>query len=220
MKLYLYFVLIATLLSSLDANSENRNKIESMPPSVKNIDGKIQIKLSKWLKYYDINLSQFILTSSKKIDFRSLESDTSSLYYREFNTEDDIYSPLLHDYSPNKKFYVNLLQASGVYKEDGKYYYYGGDDCQEIYLVNRKNKTCSLILWLGSLQFCEAAFWYDNNTIILAGRNNYDDNQYFLYIFDLKKSVSFYYTLEAQLKNKRNNYFEDINLKTRGILTE
>jgi len=176
--------------------------------------------LNKWMKYYNADISDFYTDgTSDEIDIelynKPFEEDTLSIYYRKYiKNEDDVYTPMLYDYSPNKKYYLTVRETSGVYRdEDGKWYYQGGDDCQEVYLVNRGSRKKVMIMWLGTSAFAEAAFWADNKTYVIVGRD-YSSLTRRLFI-----SIGgvWYYSDRADFQDE--SYFE-YDLKQRGVITD
>ncbi len=197
--------------------------------SVASIDKKemarMQPKIQKWLDFYKLDINKFgrpaPLTGQgdlPMVDTR--EVDTTSIYYRKFTEKDDLYLPRLHDYSPNKQQYINILSSAGVYLDtDNKLYYYGGDDCQEVYLTDRKKKEKYLILWMGSFERAEAAFWIDNRTFVIAGYTLTDPFRYIIHIFGYKGKYYEYLQYEIDERPERY-YFEDVNLKERLVITE
>lgn len=178
---------------------------------------RLQPHLSEWLKMSNLNLYHFRCINyekQKEPEVFNMEQDSTSMYFREYGKENDVYIPQLHDYSPNKQRYVTTRASAGVYKdEDGKYYYMGGDDCQELYLVDRKKQRQDLILWLGAGGFAEAAFWIDNNTFAIVGEEN-DDFYIRLYGRD-----SGYFAHRIKERISDDNYFSK-SLKLRGIISD
>jgi hypothetical protein len=180
--------------------------------------GKIKPTINKWLRFYNLDIYNFrgepIVQDA--VPDPMYERDTASIYYREYSHEHNVYNPMLYDYSPNKQKYLNVRETSYVYKDDdGKYYYYGGDDCQEIYLTDRRNKTKDLVLWLGSWSFAEAAFWLDNNTYIIVGRNHYNDFSLFIHI-----RGKYLRDYEYKLEQEPDEYYFRYDLKQRGVITD
>jgi len=183
----------------------------------KEIASMIAPKMKKWLGFYGLNVTQFLLIREPGFDYYA-PGDTASIHYTEYSDEDDFYDPQLYDYSPNKMLYLDLLPTSGVYREEnGKCYYFGGDDCQEIYLVDRHKKQNKMILWNGTGAFSEAVFWINNDIFVIAQH----DHGYTLsfHLFDLKNNSTKYYEYEIPIKEIRSYYFNEINLKERNILT-
>jgi len=189
----------------------NTDKPDSIYIDAKTIS-KIKPKIEKWLHFYSIDIAGFKLISDVKYSM----PDTTSIHYKEYGMEDDFYDPQLYDYSHNKKRYVNILPTSGVARlEDGKCYYSGGDDCQEIYLIDRGKKENFMIIWNGMGSFSEAAFWIDNNLLIIPGRSH---NGFEIHLFDLKNKYHSYYEYETDTKDITNYFFDRVNLKERGIV--
>jgi len=181
---------------------------------------KIKPVLSDWLKFYDLDITQFYKTKSYSSDRRSVpvrdwkyEPDSASIHLREYDKKyHDVYNPILYDYSPNKKYYLNLLETSGVYQsEDGTWSYEGGDDCQEIYLTNRQDKWTNLHLWLGASSFAEGVFWIDNDSFIIVYWNYSDDS----FVIDIYGKLSGVYSCKVK-ESPKESYF-GYNLKKRGI---
>lgn len=204
---------------------ENVGKHKKITKSVAKL---IEPHLKDWLQFYHLNLLDFYLTRDEIQNiainriltndsvFGSDDEDTEQgIHARKFeSSRDDVYIPQLYDYSPSKLKYLNLLETSGVYRDNGKFYYDGGGDCQEIYLTDRHNKTTKLVIWAGSTSFVEAIFWLDENTFIAVG--NKDLNIHYLQIFSYYKEVG-YYEYKRKVDLSGMNYFLK-NLKTRGVI--
>lgn len=182
---------------------------------------KLKPALSKWLKYYNADISDFyrhsFVEEESKIELYNepFEEDTTSLYYRKYDKQrNDVYQPMLYDYSPNKRYYLTVRETKGVFKdEDGRWYYYGGDDCQEIYLVNRNSKKKVMVMWLGVGSSAEAAFWADDKTYAIVGQHYYSlFPGLFIWIGGI------YYHLDVVNVNEKSYFVDD--LKQRGVITE
>ena len=127
------------------------------------------------------------------------------------------------DYSPNKRFYVDL----GIWWEqddDGKYYT-AWDDCQEIYFTDRKLKQNNLLLWFGVSMFSEAVFWKDNNTFMVVGYSSVFFKTLFIYVYNIKEKTRKEYNLlikEGENYHPVENfgYMDEVNIKERGIIVE
>lgn len=185
----------------------------------KKLADKIKPAIRKWLNFYNLDIYKFRKTNYDKEtspEKLAIEEDTTSMYYKPFHKKsDDIYLPVLYDYSPNKRFYLNVLETAGVFKdEDGKWYYMGGDDCMEVYLTDRKKGNKALILWLGSSAFAEATFWLDNDTFIIVGYDSYDIPRHFLSLRG-KINQSFYIN-----KTPNDSSYFRYDLRSRGIITD
>ena len=199
-----------------------KNSLESeidgkRPKIPKSVATTIEHAIKNWLQFYHLNILDFTIRDIDKTYTQNTKNDSgSSLYYLPFNPKKhDIYVPQLHDYSPNKQKYLNLLQTSGVYRNNGgKYQYMGGDDSQEIYLIDRKNKTSELVLWMGASEFVEAIFWLDNDTFIAVGRNSHSEQKYFIKILGQQNG---YYEYTATVPFPEHNYFIE-NIKSRGVI--
>jgi len=175
---------------------------------------KIEPFLKDWLDFYKLNISCFKLQNSY---CGLLENDSTSIYFRKYTSDDDIYDPQLYDYSPDKIRYLNLITTSGAYREeDGKCYYFGGDDCQEIYLIDRNKKEKNMIVWKGAGGFCEDVFWIDNNIFAIVGK---EYNKPEIILFDLSTHSYNHYINESKIDDTSPSYFFEVNLRERSIFT-
>lgn len=209
---------------------ESTEKYQKIPESVASL---IEPSIKDWLQFYHLNILDFYLISDiregkvqKTIndtesayglasDIGEHDVSAGSIYDRTFDPKiHDVYIPRLYDYSPSKQKYLNLLETSGVFQKDGKYYDGGGDDCQEIYLTDRKNKTTKMVLWKGSSEFVEAMFWLDENNFIAVGRKYADI--YFIQTFSYGKEIG-YYEYKAKTPFPDKSYYMK-NLKSRGVV--
>jgi hypothetical protein len=69
--------------------------------------------LKSWLDFYNIDIYEFRKVTEEEgcsLESLAISEDTASIYYRKFDRErDDVYLPVIYDYSPDKRFYLNLL---------------------------------------------------------------------------------------------------------------
>lgn len=181
----------------------NRNNISQ------NLASKLRPKVSEWLKFHNIDIYHFINYGSSGFGTEGHNNYTMS-------NEELAYKPKLRDYSPNRKYYLNVLEIATFYDPETKTYEVGFDDSQTIWLFDIANKTASEIQFFGAASLCEATIWIDNNTFVLLGRHYYDTKDFFMILFDLKnKSVTSYYNRNKGYDND-NSYFYK-NLEQRGI---
>ncbi|NDV94189.1 hypothetical protein D0T84_04555 [Dysgonomonas sp. 521] len=186
----------------------------------KKLANKLKPVLKSWLDFYNLDIHKFRLgqqgETSSTLEDLAISVDTASIYHRPFNKEsDDIYEPVLYDYSPNKRFYLNVRETALVYRdEDNKWRYEGGDDCMEVYLTDRKKENSAIILWLGSSAFAEAAFWLNNDTFIIVGYTDYEEAKRFLYLRG--KINANYYTDMNEIPPGSEYFIHD--LKSRGVI--
>lgn len=176
--------------------------------------GKIESSLKKWLDFYELNIHNF------KFQHRShylSSNDSTSMYYRKYTSEDDIYDPQLYDYSPDKRRYLDLMTTAGAYREeDGKCYYLGGDDCLEIYLTDRDKKEKNMIIWQGLGGFCEDVFWINNDIFAVVGEEHSIPE---IRLFNLNTNSYNHYSYDTDINDNSRSYFKEVNLKERGIFT-
>lgn len=173
----------------------------------------LALKIQKWSDYYQLDLSRMRMVNQDTFRLES-EIDTTSLYFREFTVKDDSPSLKTMDYSPNKQRYVSLGLNYVLWEKDGKLYYNGWDDCQEIYLIDRKFKRWDMILWFGASTFGEAVFWINNDTFVIVGHNDVFMPMHFIYQFDLANSTTTSY--EMPVGEIYSGYMDEINIKERG----
>lgn len=91
-------------------------------------------------------------------------------------------------------------------------------DCcsQEVFLVDRKNKTKRKIFRFGSTELLEAIFWLNENYFVAVGWQNYSHDKYFIYIFGPNFEHLDYY-LDSKSKELKTGYYYK-NLKKRGVV--
>ena len=182
--------------------------------------GKIKPAINKWLNYYDLNIKDFVFDKEIILNLNKLRNDTTYPYYGKFEKEDDIYNPVLYDYSPDKLRYIDLVAATGVNVENGKYYYRGSDDCQQLGLYDRKEKSYVMFSFRGIHEFADAIFWIDNDTFALVGYNtmDYPIGWYALEIYDLKNDICRSYILREKYEEEES--YGIAEMKARGIKIE
>jgi hypothetical protein len=171
--------------------------------------------IKKWTDFYKIDFAK-----AKRVSVDSVcitcPSDTESIYYREFGENENTDKRIDVDYSPNKQRYVDLGMFYGYKKrEDGKYDFWGWDDSQEIYLIDREQKIQNLVLWLGSSPIAEAVFWKSNDIFMIVGYNQLV--RHFVYVYDMaKKTISYYEIISS--KEKYQGYMNKVYWKEKGII--
>ena len=181
---------------------------------------KIKPTINKWLNYYDLNIKDFVFDKEIILNLNKLRNDTTYPYYGKFGKENDIYNPVLYDYSPDKLRYIDLVAATGVDVENGKYYYRGSDDCQQLGLYDRKEKSYVMFSFRGIHEFADAVFWIDNDTFALVGYNtmDYPIGWYALEIYDLKNDICRSYILRE--KYDKEESYGIAEMKARRIKIE
>lgn len=184
---------------------------------------RIRPAINRWLSFYKLDITQFVSEGEGRINLDSLNSK-SSPYYREFEEKDNVYTPQLHDYSPNRRYYLNLLDATMVsLEDDGRYHFRGADDSQHIILYDRNEKKAITISYRGLSNSLDAVFWVDNNTFVLAGYRSYELPNYFtLEIYELAKDNLSKYAIR-DIRNRdeiKDSYLMDINMKKRGVVID
>lgn len=187
----------------------------------KEIAKKIKPAIKKWLDFYDLDINEFYLEKESEAhtpESLALEDDTTSVYYEAFDkVKDDVYLPAIYDYSPNKRFYLNVLSGRGIYEEkNGVLHYLGADDCMAVYLTDRKKGNKSLVLWLGSFAYTEAGFWAGNDVFIIVGGEYHNTHRHFVYI---RGKINQDYYINRDEKSLDISYFK-YNAESRGIVVE
>lgn len=182
---------------------------------------KIKPSIAKWLEYYKLNISDFVYEGEKVLHLDELRKDKTNPYYGEFQKEDDMYDPVLNDYSPDKTKYVNLMSSLYVgLEEDGKYHFKGSDDSHQLGLFDRKNKSFVMVSFRGFSYFADAVFWVDNNTFVVTGYNSlFEVGYYYMEVYDLKKDTCRYYLLRKEYDRAGDSY-GIYNMKSRGVIID
>ena len=171
----------------------------------------IQLVLEKWADFYDVDISQLRI-GQQVSDFKPFSYELGGLY-AEFSDENDTDTLADVEYSPDKQRYVDFGGLGYVYG-DGEWIAYF-DDCQNIYLVDRKIQKLREILFIGVSGRAETVFWKDNDVFIIVGYNQYQPTR-FIYVFDLKKSTRSMYEFLINEPEKISGYVEQVLLKEKG----
>lgn len=211
-----------SLISFRRLSSKRQSELLAQSFIDKRMIDRIKPKMRRWLSAYDLDISKFrVLGETTGIEW---DKDKGTMYYKKFETEnDDVYLPQFHDYSPDRAMYVDLVRSRGGYMENDTLKYFGGDDCQEIYLTSRTLKKNVMILWLGTGSLMEDCFWLDNHSFVIVGDDKsgiYKEKVFDVY--DLKENIKTHYFYQC-LDNKDNSdveYFERENLSSRGCPVE
>ena len=237
MRFFLYIFILISLISCGSRKDSIENQSNQQKDSTTNqlvldtlthpeisidkeLANKIRPFIYKWLKYYDLDILDFRFQNNVPLHIEEMKNDPTCPYYRTVDKTDDVYIPILHDYSPDKSKYVDLLAATCVgLEDDGKYHFGGSDDCQHLSLFNRKDKSVVMFSIRGLHEFGDAVFWIDNNTFVIVSSDlNEKDGIYMLEIYNLKKDICDKYMLEGKCDKQELYYMFD--MKARGIIID
>ncbi len=173
--------------------------------------------VKKWTNFHRIDPARAQLISCDSVCL-TCPPDTLNPYYWEFSQEDDTGHSIGVDYSPDRMRYVDI---GFLYEyRNGKPYFLGGDDCQEIYLVDRRLRHQHMILFRGISEMAEAVFWKGNDRFIVAGTIYAAPLKHYLYVFDIAHGTRKYYEMEGGEPDNSGSYLMDVNLKEKGIAVE
>lgn len=174
---------------------------------------KIKPLIKNWLDYYHLDIANFYTGNENSWPF---DKNYRGIYTKGFESaSDDVYIPQMYDYSPSKQKYISFLDIYPETQSD-KYIFYGNSDCQEIYLIDRKNKTKKIVLWFGTTQFLEAIFWLDEDHFIAVGYQKDELNdRHFIYILGPDNKMTDYY-FDSNSTELKTDYFYQ-NLNKRGV---
>lgn len=170
---------------------------------------KIKPVIQDWLDFYHLNIANFYIG----------EGPLPINHYEKTNgfehATDDVYIPQMYDYSPSKQKYISFLDVG---KEKDKYVFEGMDCGQEVFLVDRKNKTKIKIFHFGSSELLEAIFWLNEDYFVAVGWENYSHDKYFIYIFGPNFDYQDYYFDSKSNELKTGYYYK--NLQKRGVVNK
>lgn len=170
---------------------------------------KIKPVIQDWLDFYHLNIANFYIG----------EGPLPINHYEKTNgfepATDDVYIPQMYDYSPSKQKYISFLDVG---KEKDKYVFEGMDCGQEVFLVDRKNKTKRKIFHFGSSELLEAIFWLNEDYFVAVGWENYSHDKYFIYIFGPNLDYQDYY-FDSKSKELKTGYYYK-NLQKRGVVNK
>lgn len=168
--------------------------------------------LKEWLNYGNMNIEQFLEYDSGKFEPVYAEK-------LELEPEDLVYKPLLRDYSPDKRYYLDLLENILSYDSETNMYETMFDDSQSIWLYDLKDGTVLRAQLYNMNELCDAAYWIDNNTFVLVGSNIYSSS--FIQVFNLKDMTRNFYVMKKSAPEKgflyQNIKNRDIQLKSDSI---
>ena len=176
--------------------------------------------IKKWTDFYNIDFAQARLVNIRTECFNCVQDTTNNLFYYKIDEIQDTDKRPDVDYSPDKQRYVNLGFA---FEMNGKYFYNGFDDSQNVWLIDRKQKHATTILWHGFGGLTEDVFWESNDVLIVVSANSYENPiiQYMIDVFDIAKQTKTSYQI---MREGQGEYFymEEIYLKEkakRGVLS-
>lgn len=212
MKKYIFLI---TVFSCLFAKG-----IAAVPPIDSTLSAKIEPVLADWLQYYGLDITDFELVTAD-IRFipehiQSLDKDYGDTFFvMELEDEDKKYKPLLREYSPDKRYSIPIYEHILEYDPQSAMYHIGFDDSQNIWLYNTKAGLGYMIHFFGASSIGEAAYWIDDSTAILVGKEFDRETKCIFYLFDFKKMKKSYY-----YNNKTGDYDKSFCrhvLKNRGL---
>ncbi|NDV60088.1 WG repeat-containing protein [Bacteroides sp. 519] len=195
---------------------ERLDEFNSNPPVSAKEVARIAPIIKKWTDFYKLDFAKARLIEHNDNACIKCPSsiDTDGINYREFEKELDTNKRIDVDYSPNKQWYVDL---GIMYEEiEGKRYFIGWDDCQSVYLIDRKRKHQNMIMWNGASGLAEGVFWKSNDLFAVVG---YDHDCRFINVFDIANETISYYQIILKEDNA-GGYMNGIYLKEKGIITE
>ena len=170
---------------------------------------KIKPVIQDWLNFYHLNIANFYI-GERPLPINHYEKNNG------FEpATDDVYIPQMYDYSPSKQKYISFLDVG---KEKDKYVFEGMDCGQEVFLVDRKNKTKRKIFHFGSSELLEAIFWLNEDYFVAVGWDNYSHDKYFIYIFGPNLDYQDYY-FDSKSKELKTGYYYK-NLQKRGVVNK
>lgn len=185
----------------------NSGKNDSKIPDAVAI--KIKPVIQDWLDFYHLNIANFYI-GERPLPINHYEKNNG------FEpATDDVYIPQMYDYSPSKQKYISFLDVG---KEKDKYVFEGMDCGQEVFLVDRKNKTKRKIFHFGSSELLEAIFWLNEDYFVAVGWDNYSHDKYFIYIFGPNLDYQDYY-FDSKSKELKTGYYYK-NLQKRGVVNK
>lgn len=185
----------------------NSGKNDSKIPDAVAI--KIKPVIQDWLDFYHLNIANFYI-GERPLPINHYEKNNG------FEpATDDVYIPQMYDYSPSKQKYISFLDVG---KEKDKYVFEGMDCGQEVFLVDRKNKTKRKIFNFGSSELLEAIFWLNEDYFVAVGWDNYSHDKYFIYIFGPNLDYQDYY-FDSKSKELKTGYYYK-NLQKRGVVNK
>lgn len=185
----------------------NSGKNDSKIPDAVAI--KIKPVIQDWLDFYHLNIANFYI-GERPLPINHYEKNNG------FEpATDDVYIPQMYDYSPSKQKYISFLDVG---KEKDKYVFEGIDCGQEVFLVDRKNKTKRKIFNFGSSELLEAIFWLNEDYFVAVGWDNYSHDKYFIYIFGPNLAYQDYY-FDSKSKELKTGYYYK-NLQKRGVVNK
>ncbi len=177
--------------------------------------------IKKWTDFYKLDFAQARLMNVRTGCFNCPQDDTNGVYYYEFTGEEkefDTDKKIDAEYSPDKQLYLEFLYTTEI---DGKYYHIGFDDSQHVWLVDRRQKHATSIMFHGVLGLAEAAFWKSNDEFIVVSYHYYEQPiiYYMVDVFDIAKQIQTSYQIMREEKEDFGGYYK-VYLKEKGIITE
>lgn len=226
MKKKLFLLILPMSIFIFSCKYKNQSNIICQPdvdyPLIEDsIAGKVMWVMSQWFDFYNINISDFKLINTTKINIESLKSDAET-YLRKYSSNDDTFLPEVRDYSPDQKYHLNLLEATNVRQDrDGRWCLVDNKiDAQYVFLFDKADSTLLLAAMHDTNNFSDAAFWLDNTTFVLSGKRflGKNENRYYFDIYNLADCRKDSYCFkDSLLLDDSKSYFKEINLKKRDV---
>jgi len=176
--------------------------------------------IKKWTKFYKLDFAKARLVNVSTECFNCVQDDKDNLYYYKINKEEDTDKKIGVDYSPNRQLYVSFISTL---EKNGKYYHIGWDDSQNVWLIDRKQKHATTILFHGVGGLTEGAFWKSNDTFIVVSCD-YKEQPFIRYmvdVFDIAKQTQTSYQIMREGKEDfSNGYVYEVYFKEKGIIAD
>ncbi len=183
----------------------------------------IQPIIQTWLDFYSIDLSRARQASViEGACFTCPHDSAEDPYYWEFGSEDDSPSLVQMSYSPNKQRYVDMMLP--VEMRDGVWYDTGDYDVdQQLYLVDRRQRTKNSLVYNGPSVGVEDIFWKGNDVFIMVGFSYNNVLLFQIDVYDIPGGTHKTYEalFEGDSKTRYDlfgSYHNEVYLSSRGIV--
>lgn len=214
---------IADSIRWKEARREAIRRFYERPPIVSEEAARLEPVIRTWLDFYGIDLSRARKAGESTGRCFNCPSDPAEdIYYSDFGPKDDSPSLVQVSYSPDRQRYVDMLieieMRDGVPHDTGMY-----DVDQAVRLVDRREKINNLLVFNGSSDRIQDAFWKGNDVFVTVGFSRYDVVMFHIVVYDIPggtlKAYEVVYEGDPEaLGDLFTDYANEVYLPSRGIV--
>ena len=200
---YLFIFSVILVCSCAFVSKNNNVKDASLCFSDTSFKKTVELN-QRWFKSWQwdkdtLKINDFQLIANQSMNINWENFDVESVYFRQFDT-------LLIALN---QYYIDLYSYNTLIEKNKDGIFVAFDVDTKIYVIDKKNKKRCEIASVGSIENIEDAIWLYDNTVILFGyyNENQEEKTPFLWIINIKNQHECIYKYVHSFDYNRNLYF-------------